>query len=122
MCLGIPMKVLRCEGSMALCGVEPQDGSLEHRRQEQVDTILVPDVREGDYVLVFMGMARARMEPVEAHKLQNALQALATLAQTQGNGEAVEQVVTQGFADLCNAPPRLPPHLQAAFDAGQTEA
>ncbi|NHO57122.1 HypC/HybG/HupF family hydrogenase formation chaperone [Acetobacter lambici] len=122
MCLGMPMKVLHCDGSMALCAVEPRTGTQQPARQEQVDTILVPDTRVGDYLLVFMGMARARMEPVEAQKLQDALHALATLATTQVDGGTAEQIVTSGFADLCAAPPRLPPHLQAAFDAGLTEA
>jgi hydrogenase expression/formation protein HypC len=122
MSLGIPMKVLRCEGSMALCMVEPPPGQQQSARQEQVDTMLVPDVQEGDYLLVFMGMARARMEPEEARKLQEALQALATLAATPVDAGAAQQIVTHGFADLCDAPPRLPPHLQAAFDAGLTEA
>ncbi|MCI1244042.1 HypC/HybG/HupF family hydrogenase formation chaperone [Acetobacter fabarum] len=122
MCLGIPMKVLRCKGSFALCVAEPTPGQQQSARQEQVDTILVPHVQEGDYVLVFMGMARARMEPDEARKLQDALQALATLAAAPVDAGAAQQIVTHGFADLCNAPPRLPPHLQAAFDAGLTEA
>ncbi len=123
MCLGIPMKVLRCEGGMALCEVEPRAGAQQQEvRQEQVDTILVPDARAGDYLLVFMGIARSRMEQAEAHRLQDALQALATLATTQVDAGMAEHIVTHGFADLCAAPPRLPPHLQAAFDAGQTEA
>ncbi|WP_338331937.1 HypC/HybG/HupF family hydrogenase formation chaperone [Acetobacter sp. LMG 32666] len=122
MCLGIPMKVLYCNGSMALCEVEPHRGTQQSARQEQVDTILVPDTQVGDYLLVFMGMARARLEPVEAQKLHDALHALATLATTQVDGGAAEQIVSNGFADLCAAPPRLPPHLQAAFDAGLTEA
>lgn len=121
MCLGIPMKVLRCEGSVAFCAVAPRPGQ-QPVRHAQVDTILVPDACEGDYLLVFMGMARARMEPEEARKLQDALEALATLAATPADAGAAEQIVAHGFADLCDAPPRLPPHLQAAFDAGITEA
>ena len=116
------MKVLRAEGGIALCMTEPPPGQNQPARQEQVDTLLVPDVREGDYLLVFMGMARARMEPEEARKLQDALQTLATLATGPVDAHAAQALVTQGFADLCTAPPRLPPHLQAAFDAGLTEA
>ncbi|MFT8550287.1 MAG: HypC/HybG/HupF family hydrogenase formation chaperone [Acetobacter okinawensis] len=119
MCLGIPMKVLRFEGSVAFCVVAPRPGQ-QPVRHAQVDTILVPDACEGDYLLVFMGMARARMEPEEARKLQDVLEALAALAAAPAG--AAEQIVTHGFADLCDAPPRLPPHLQAAFDAGLTEA
>ena len=122
MCLGIPMKVLHREAGMALCMVEPRAGDTQPARQEQVDTILVPDAREGDYLLVFMGMARARLEPQEAQRLQDALLALATLATAQVDCGTAEQIVSRGFADLCDAPPRLPPHLQAAFDAGLTEA
>ena len=116
------MKVLRTEGSMALCRVEASPAQHQPARQEQVDTILVPDAREGDYLLVFMGMARARIEPEEARKLQDALQALATLASAPVDAQAAQTIVTHGFADLCATPPRLPPHLQAAFDAGLTEA
>lgn len=122
MCLGIPMKVLRCEGGTAFCMVEPAPGQQQPARHAQVDTLLVPDAQEGDYLLVFMGMARARMEPEEARKLHDALQALAALAAAPVDAGAVQHIVTHGFADLCAEPPRLPPHLQAAFDAGLTEA
>ena len=58
MCLAVPAKVLRVEGLEA----EVSFGGV----RRGVSLQLLPETREGDYVLVHTGFAIARLDPAEA--------------------------------------------------------
>lgn len=96
MCIGIPMQVLSVQDYTALCSTT--NGT------EQVDITLVMPVAVGDWLLVYIGVAREWLEPERALQITQALQAL--------------QAVQQGldfdhfFADLIGREPELPAHLR----------
>lgn len=102
MCVGIPVRLAAVQGHLGL----GEDG-------RPIDLALVPGVRPGDWVLDFLGAARAVLEEDEARKILSALDGLAAIMAGQDPGAA--------FADLDSRTPRLPPHLQAALDAGLAE-
>jgi hydrogenase expression/formation protein HypC len=104
MCVGIPLRLISVDG---IAG-QASDGE----RSELVDLSLVPEARPGDWVLSFLGTAHAILSPDEAQKIRSALRGLQSLMQGGGLGDA--------FADLDARPPSLPPHLQAALDAGRS--
>lgn len=118
MCIGIPMTIVQREGIMALCEAQLSEGSI---RRETVDLTLLPDLQAGDHVLVFMGVARQELTHQEFKRTRAALSAVAALADPT-NVQDVSSLLEQGFADLYETPPRLPPHLEAAFAAGLKEA
>lgn len=105
MCVGVPMKLTAIDGIVG--------HALDGDRPEIVDLSLVPEARAGDWVLNFLGSAHAVMTDDEAQKTRAALHGLAELMRGGDLGDA--------FADLEARPPQLPPHLQAALDAGQTK-
>lgn len=76
MCLGIPGRVTKVWEDMA----EVDFGGVKR----QVNTMLCPDVREGDYVLVHVGFAITKLEE------QEALETLRLLEQYLGAEEGVE--------------------------------
>lgn len=102
MCVGIPLRLL------SVTGIVGQ--GIGDDRTGPVDLSLVPEARPGDWVLSFLGTAHAILPADEAQKIRAALAGLASLMQGGGLGAA--------FADLETRPPQLPPHLQAARDAG----
>lgn len=60
MCLGIPGRVVKVEGDMAevdFWGV-----------RRKASLLLVPEVREGDYVLVHVGFVITKLEQQEAQE------------------------------------------------------
>lgn len=60
MCLGIPGKVVRVEGEVAevdFWGV-----------RKKASLLLVPEVKEGDYVLVHVGFVITKLEQQEAQE------------------------------------------------------
>lgn len=97
MCLGIPMQVLRFEGTLAVC---ERDG--EHHL---IDTQLVgkPDV--GAWLLTFLDTAREIISAEHAALIQDALQALTLTL----HGETD---IDHLFADLANREPQLPEFLR----------
>lgn len=103
MCLGVPMRLISVTGIAGLA----QEGD----RTELVDLSLTPDARPGDWLLIFLGAAREVLTPEAAAQIAAALQGLRSLMAGGDLGDA--------FADLDARTPSLPPHLQAAFDAGQ---
>ena len=105
MCVGVPMKLVRVEGIVG--------HALNGDRPEMVDLSLVPEAQPGDWVLNFLGSAHAVMSEDEAQKTRAALHGLAELMRGGDLGEA--------FADLEARLPQLPPHLQAALDAGHSK-
>jgi hydrogenase expression/formation protein HypC len=102
MCVGVPMRLVAIDG---IAG-QASDGD----RVETVDLSLIPEARPGNWVLNFLGTAHAVLPEDEALKIRAALRGLASLMQGGGLGDA--------FADLEERLPQLPPHLQAALDAG----
>lgn len=104
MCVGIPMQVTAIDGIAAT--------TSNGKHVEVIDLSLTPDAKVGDWILTFLGAAREVITPDEAHKISAALDGLRSLMQGGELGDA--------FADLEQNAPQLPPHLQAALDAGQT--
>jgi hydrogenase expression/formation protein HypC len=94
------------------------DGIAGHvsngKHDEIIDLSLTPQVSVGDWVLTFLGAAREVISEDEAQKISAALGGLQSLMRGGTLGDA--------FADLEETGPRLPPHLQAALDAGKTTA
>ena len=68
MCIGTPMRVVEAWPGSALA-----DG---RGRSETVDTRLVGDCARGDWLLVFQGAARERLEPQRAAEIDAALDLL----------------------------------------------
>ncbi len=101
MCVGDPMRLATING---IAGTT-EDGQV-------IDLSLTPDARPGDWLLVFLGTAREILPEDEALKIRAAVNGLRALMQGGDLGTA--------FADLEARSPALPPHLQAALDAGQT--
>ncbi len=65
MCIGIPLQVIECW----------RDGALAagRGRVERVDTRLVGAVAPGDWLLVFQGAAREKLDAVRAAEIDSAL-------------------------------------------------
>lgn len=104
MCVGIPMQLTAIDGIA---------GQATDRGQPQLlDLSLVPQAQVGDWVLGFLGTAREILPEAEARLILKALDGLSAIMAGGDAGDA--------FADLDARSPRLPPHLQAALDAGQT--
>lgn len=104
MCVGIPMRLTAIDG-IAGHAVDKGVPCL-------LDLSLVPQARVGDWVLGFLGTARDILPEPEALLILKALDGLSAIMAGGDSGDA--------FADLESRSPRLPPHLQAALDAGQT--
>ncbi|MFB2530747.1 HypC/HybG/HupF family hydrogenase formation chaperone [Paracoccus sp. p4-l81] len=101
MCIGIPARLTQVTG---IAG-QTEDGAL-------IDLSLTPDARAGDWVLTFLGASRSVIDAQTARLIGDAL---AGLAAVMAGGDA-----GAAFADLEARSPQLPPHLQAALDAGHS--
>ena len=99
MCVGIPMRVVEPRGLTALC-----DGRGE---LQLIDCALVGAVREGDWLMVFLGAARERMSEEAARQSLDALTALEMVL--AGHTDGFDHL----FADLIGREPTLPDHLLA---------
>ena len=102
MCVGLPLRITAISGIAAEVAECP----------DLIDLSLTPEARVGDWVLTFLGAAREVISEDEAGKIAAALQGLRAVMTGGGLGDA--------FADLDARTPQLPPHLQAAQDAGQS--
>jgi hydrogenase expression/formation protein HypC len=60
MCLAVPLRIVRIEGTMA----EVELGGV----LRQVSLVLTPEVQVGDYVLVHTGFAISRLDEREAQE------------------------------------------------------
>jgi hydrogenase expression/formation protein HypC len=105
MCIGLPFRVLSVDGIAA----RVTDG----RETRLLDISLVAPVEPGDWVLDFLGAARAVVSEAEALAIRAALDGLQAVMAGGDLGAA--------FANLETRSPTLPPHLQAALDAGRSE-
>lgn len=106
MCMGIPLKILTVDGIAALAS--------NGERTEVIDLSLTGPLAPGTWILTHLGTAREVLDADEAARISIALAGLASLMRGGSLGDA--------FADLEARPSRLPPHLQAALDAGKTTA
>ncbi|KEO55980.1 HypC/HybG/HupF family hydrogenase formation chaperone [Thioclava pacifica] len=106
MCVGVPVQLIAVDGI--------RGEVLEEGQRGVVDLSLTPDAKPGDWLLAFLGAAREVISEDEAQKIAAALAGLRALMQGGDLGDA--------FADLEARAPQLPPHLQAALDAGETSA
>lgn len=106
MCVGIPMRVVSSDGLSAVC--------VAGERTETVDLALVGPQPDGEWLLVFLGTARERLDPRDAELISRALEGLAAVMAGGDLGDA--------FADLEARPPSLPPHLEAARRRGEPVA
>lgn len=100
MCVGLPARLVAFEG---IAG-RAEDGTL-------IDLSLTPEARPGDWVLCFLGTAHEVIDALRAAQVAAALEGLRAVMAGGDAGAA--------FADLEARAPQLPPHLQAALDAGQ---
>ncbi|MBN8293749.1 HypC/HybG/HupF family hydrogenase formation chaperone [Rhodobacter sp. NTK016B] len=100
MCVGIPLQLTKVTGTNALA----HDGS-------HVDLSLVGIQPVGTWVLGFLGTARSVIDAEEATLIAKALDGLRDVMAGGDGGDA--------FADIDARGPQLPPHLQAALDAGR---
>lgn len=75
MCIGMPMQVTSIEPGHAVC-----EGRGERRR---VNTALVGETRPGDWLLVFLGDARERIDAMRAREVNATLDLV--LHAAQGN-------------------------------------
>lgn len=103
MCVGLPLLLLAVEG---VAGRAEADGA-----PVLVDLSLTPEACAGDWVLSFLGTAQ---EVISAETAAQIAAALDGLRRVMAGGDAAG-----AFADLEARTPTLPPHLQAALDAGQ---
>ena len=98
MCIGIPMKVFR---------IEPGHAWVAGRGEvKRIDTALVGDCDEGDWLLVFLGAARERIDATRAAEVN----AVLDLVQDAMNGEHAP-TDDPGFA----LPSRMDPTALAAL-------
>lgn len=105
MCVGIALRLVSIDGIVGT--------AIDGDRPELVDLSLTPDAKPGDWVLSFLGASRSILSQDEAMKIRAALDGLAALMNGGELGPA--------FADLDGREPPLPPHLQAALMAGQSQ-
>jgi hydrogenase expression/formation protein HypC len=97
MCIGTPMKIVRCEHGVALA---------EGRGQtERLNMLMVGDLAPGSWVLAFQGAALRSMTAEEAAQTDAALDALAAVL---AGGDSTDA----HFRDLIDREPQLPPHLR----------
>lgn len=76
MCLAIPAKVIAMEDAMATIDMEGT--------QREVSTLLIEDLKLGDYVIVHAGFAIHKIDETEAQESLKVLRELAAFAEENG--------------------------------------
>jgi len=107
MCVGIPMQITHVDGYRA----SAFDGTQSH----EIDLALTGPQPVGTWVLTFLGGAREVIGADEAAKIKAAVDSLRAVM-------AGADLAEDAFADIETRGPQLPPHLQAARDAGKATA
>ena len=103
MCVAIPMRVEALQGGAARCARAAEAGTGAGVLVD-ISLLEAPEaLQPGDWVLVFRDVSRE-----EAMEVENALRATAAVMA----GDASEETIRAGFADLIDREPPLPPHLQ----------
>lgn len=78
MCVAVPGRVVQLGDGRAVVDV----GGAKR----EVSTVLLPDVKQGEYVLVSLGMAVERLTEEEARTLQDLWQDIAAAQERVGKG------------------------------------
>jgi len=60
MCLAVPAKLIQCQGRSAIADL--------HGNRIPISTLLIPDCRVGDWVLLHAGFAIQKLDEEEARK------------------------------------------------------
>ena len=60
MCLAVPAKLIECQGHSAIADL--------HGNRVPISTLLIPDCRVGDWVLLHAGFAIQKLDEKEARK------------------------------------------------------
>jgi hydrogenase expression/formation protein HypC len=76
MCLAIPAKVIAMDDAMATIDMEGT--------QREVSTLLIEDLKLGDYVIVHAGFAIHKIDETEARESLKVLRELAAFAEENG--------------------------------------
>lgn len=97
MCIGVPMQVISVTGLEATC-------RRRNGEERLVDLSLIGDALPGTWLLVHINTARSVLEPGDADKVEDALQAVEAIMR----GENVDHL----FADLVDREPQLPDFLK----------
>lgn len=102
MCLGVPMRIVRSDGFVAVC---ESDG-----RSQTVSLALIGELPVGQHVLVHLGSAIRALTEAEAVEIENAARAVAAATE----GRDYEHLIQ----DLIDRKPELPPglHLTGSKD------
>lgn len=111
MCLGVPMRVLECDGLTAICErpAQAEAGGASSGERRRVSVALLGPQPSGTWLLVHIETAVATLEPEEADEIGRALQGLdAALRGEDADGF---------FADLVDREPELPAHLRPPEDS-----
>lgn len=108
MCVGIPMEVLEVRGNVATC--RGRQGTTT------VDATLVAPLAAGEWVMTFLGAARAKLDAAEAARIDRALDALDAIQR----GERTDFAAF--FPDLIDREPQLPEHLRAQVEKSRSDA
>ena len=103
MCLALPMKGIRMEGSTALC--KSRNGI------ERMDTMLTGPLEPGQWILGFLGAAREVIDAERAAQVEEALVALESILHGGANND---ELIHAAFADLIDREPQLPDFLRPA--------
>ncbi len=108
MCVGIPMEVLEVRGTVATC--RGRQGTAT------IDATLVAPLVPGEWVMTFLGAARAKLPADEAARIDRALDALDAIQRGQLDDLAAF------FPDLVDREPELPEHLRAQVEKARSDA
>ncbi|QKE40114.1 MAG: HypC/HybG/HupF family hydrogenase formation chaperone [Ferrovum myxofaciens] len=100
MCIGIPMQIVAIEDMFAWC--DGRNGRV------RINTMLIDEVRPGDWLLTFMGSAREAIDAGHAALINSALEALDRVA-------AGETHFDDCFSDLIDREPPLPDFLRSGY-------
>lgn len=99
MCIGIPMRIIECNGLMARCAGRGSERCL--------DLSLVGAQPPGTWLLAFIDAARDVIDAAGAARINDALDALEAALDGETDLSAY-------FADLADRTPQLPEHLRGA--------
>jgi len=87
MCLAVPAKLVTCDGTNGVADL--------HGNRVEVSTLLVPGVKQGDWVLVHAGFAIQKLEEDEA---QETFALLGDMAKAAGKEAAASVAAERGFS------------------------
>jgi len=80
MCLAVPAQLSQCKGDQAIADL--------HGNRIAVNTVLVPDVKDGDWVLMHAGFAIQQLDEDDAKRTWAVLEDLNEAAAQADGGEA----------------------------------